>query len=258
MMNSRKGGYIVEAAIILPVFIVAVILLISVVPRAARCERLVYTICDEMTQENIQAHFFKSYMRCESNLYDGAQRALKADDSFSVDRLRYCYTDRVRGGLRTVSIDDVITADFTAAMTYADPLSMGNDIEFTGKLKCRPYTGTEQKEEPMSREEMERSEDSDPVYIFPSWGERYHKKSCSVLNPACEMAVLSQEIKRKYGACSLCNSGEKKIGTTVFLFRQAGEVYHTGDCSTVDKYYIEMERSEAEDKGYTPCLKCGG
>ena len=168
MRNSKKGGYIVEAAIVLPIFIVAVILLISIVPRAARCERLVYAICDEMTQENIQAHFFKSYMRCRSNLTDGALRALKSDDSFSVDRLGYCRTDRVRSGRTSMVIDDVITADFTAVITYMDPLSMGSDMEFSGKIKCRPYTGTERREEAMSREDMERDENSDPVYVFPN------------------------------------------------------------------------------------------
>ena len=258
MRNSKKGGYIVEAAIVLPIFIVAVILLISIVPRAARCERLVYAICDEMTQENIQAHFFKSYMRCRSNLTDGALRALKSDDSFSVDRLGYCHTDRVRSGRTSMVIDDVITADFTAVITYMDPLSMGSDMEFSGKIKCRPYTGTERREEAMSREDMERDENSDPVYVFPNSGERYHRKDCSVLNPACEAAVLSQDIKRRYGSCSLCNSGEKSVGSTVFLFRQAGEAYHTGQCSTVDKYYIEMDRSEAGEKGDTACHICGG
>lgn len=258
MRNSKKGGYIAEAAIVLPIFIVAVILLISIVPRAARCERLVYAICDEMTQENIQAHFFKSYMRCKSNLTDGALRALKSDDSFSVDRLGYCHTDRVRSGRTSMVIDDVITADFTAFITYLDPLSMGSDMEFSGKIKCRPYTGTERREEAMSREDMERDENSDPVYVFPKSGERYHRKDCSVLNPACEAAVFSQDIRKRYGSCSLCNSGEKSIGSTVFLFRQAGEAYHTGRCSTVDKYYIEMERSEAGEKGYTACLICGG
>ena len=200
MRNSKKGGYIVEAAIVLPIFIVAVILLISIVPRAARCERLVYAICDEMTQENIQAHFFKSYMRCKSNLTDGALRALKSDDSFSVDRLGYCHTDRVRSGRTSMVIDDVITADFTAFITYLDPLSMGSDMEFSGKIKCRPYTGTERREEAMSREDMERDENSDPVYVFPKSGERYHRKDCSVLNPACEAAVFSQDIRKRYGS----------------------------------------------------------
>ena len=57
---SKKGSYITEAAIILPIFIVAVLIMISAVPRMARCERLVFTVCDEMAKENIYAHFFKS------------------------------------------------------------------------------------------------------------------------------------------------------------------------------------------------------
>lgn len=257
-MNSKRGSYIVEAVIILPVFIVAVILFISVVPRAARCEKLVFAICDEMAQENIEAHFFKSQMRCQGNIYDGAGRALKDEDGFSIDRLRYCYTDRVRSGRRSIIIDDVITADFTAFLSYADPLAMGNDIVFSGKLKCRPYTGSIRDEESMSREEMERDEVSEPVYVFPDWGEKYHDKGCYYLNPAFEMTSLSQSIRRSHRPCDLCHSGDRAIGTTVFLFRRAGEVYHAGSCKTVEKYYIEMEKDEAVEKGYTPCMKCGG
>ena len=255
---SKKGSYITEAAIILPIFIVAVLIMISAVPRMARCERLVFTVCDEMAKENIYAHFFKSYIRCQSHIREGAERALGESDSFRVDSLKYCYRDRIRAGRTTVTVDDVITVDFTAMLKYNDPLSMGDDIVFSGRFKCRPFTGSVRQSEAMSRDEMERDEDSEPVYVFPDWGERYHKRDCSVLNPAFEMTSLSQQVRKRYRACDICSSGDKSIGTTVFLFRRAGEVYHTGDCSTVEKYFIEIDKDEAEGKGYTPCMKCGG
>lgn len=258
VMTSKKGSYITEAVIILPIFIIAVLLMISTVPRIARCERLVFTICDEMAKENIQAHFLKSYTRCEAKLNDGAERALKEEDSFYLEGLRYCYSDRVSTGSQSFTVEDVISVDFEAALAYNDPLAMGEDIVFRGKLKCRAFTGSVRENVPMGREEMERDDDSEPVYIFPNRGERYHDSECSVLNPAFEMTSLSQDVRREYRSCELCGSGEKSIGTTVFLFRRAGEAYHTGSCNTVDKYFIEIDKEEAEERGYTPCLKCGG
>ena len=46
--NNKKGNYILEAVITMPVFIAAVIALMSIVPIAASCEKIVFAISDEM------------------------------------------------------------------------------------------------------------------------------------------------------------------------------------------------------------------
>ena len=42
---GKRGGYIVEASLTLPAFIVAMILLISVIPFIGTCENAVFAAC---------------------------------------------------------------------------------------------------------------------------------------------------------------------------------------------------------------------
>lgn len=37
---------------------------------------------------------------------------------------------------------------------------------------------------------------------------------------------------------------------------KSGKKYHKDTCSSVSKSKIEMKKSEAEKKGYTPCKNC--
>src|SRR5665648_718980 len=43
-----------------------------------------------------------------------------------------------------------------------------------------------------------------------------------------------------------------------YYFLKTGEAYHGGECPTVEKYVIEIEKETAVKKGYYPCFKCGG
>ena len=46
-------------------------------------------------------------------------------------------------------------------------------------------------------------------------------------------------------------------GAVVYYFRY-GEAYHEAGCSTIEKYVVNMDRRDAEKRGYLPCSKCGG
>ena len=58
--RTKRGSYIVEAAVIVPVFIVAVLMLIAIVPAMATCENTVFSAVDELRLESIKSAFRKN------------------------------------------------------------------------------------------------------------------------------------------------------------------------------------------------------
>jgi hypothetical protein len=70
--------------------------------------------------------------------------------------------------------------------------------------------------------------------------------------------ILNSEIMKRYEPCPKCDSAKASDGILVYCFQAYGEAYHLRNCPMVDKYIISMEKSQAESRGYTPCLKCGG
>lgn len=248
--NTKKGAYIVEAVIVVPIFIMAVMMLISIIPIIATCENMVFATVDEMKAENIKAAFRKNPVALSATL---GHRIYEENNNVSVwkiDRLSYLYSSS--------EIDDLISVDFRSVFSQKNPLGLFSSIIFESRITSRVFTGKVFKEPPSGRDKFEEDEKEQWVYIFPEWGKKYHGKSCTYIRSACQMNYLSQNIKNKYSPCKLCDVKSAEIGTPVFCFVISGQVYHKAGCRIIDKYYIEIEKKDAEAKGYSPCSKCGG
>lgn len=48
MISNKRGAYILEACIVFPPFIIAIIMLLSLIPVMAEWENAVYSACDEL------------------------------------------------------------------------------------------------------------------------------------------------------------------------------------------------------------------
>jgi len=81
---------------------------------------------------------------------------------------------------------------------------------------------------------------------------------CTYVKANAREVVLTGQLKKKYNSCSLCDSDAVSIGAFVYCFEENGTVYHKDTCKQVTRYAIEINKTEAVDKGYTPCSKCGG
>ena len=101
-------------------------------------------------------------------------------------------------------------------------------------------------------------EDSEPVFIFPKRGEKYHSKGCTFLRAASTSAALSGTIRKKYKACPLCHSSRAADGSLVYYFPSDGEDFHLPGCPALQRNYIEIDKGTALRRGYTSCSKCGG
>ena len=117
------------------------------------------------------------------------------------------------------------------------------------KLLYRPFVG---------ESEDISSEDDELVYIFTKRGIRYHKYGCSTMIDGDRELILTNTVRYSYKACELCKPGSLPNGALVYMYSESSTVYHRKSCASVTKSFETMSRSEAEGKGYSPCMLCIG
>lgn len=235
-----------EAAIVMPIFIAATVALMSLVPIFASCENLVFSAADEMRMESVKTIFRKNPAALPILIKSRSSEENLRMDSCQVVFYRYLYKE--------AGIEDLLHLDLRATFSENSPAGVFDSIRFDCSLTARAFTGKLHKKPPDAGAEN----DDTIVYIFPEWGMKYHGKHCTYIKANCKMVYLSQDTKKGYTPCSLCNASFAQIGSPVFCFTENGRVYHLADCRVVSRYYVEIEKGKAVQQGYTPCSKCGG
>ncbi|MDD7719522.1 MAG: hypothetical protein PUJ11_08530 [Eubacteriaceae bacterium] len=241
--HNRKGSYLVEATLVIPVFFIAVFLLISVIPVISACENITYCTTEELRFECMKSAFRKNSTVLPLKVTGRILRENDIVNSSIVTEYDYLYSKNGITDLVSIRNRNVFKSD--------DPLGMGGRLCFTNRITARAFSGTYYRG-------YDGTDDDRWVYIFPEWGEAFHNQSCTYIKRSGKLEYLTGEIKKDYKPCKLCNASSAQTGSPVFCFTRYGEVYHLSDCSVVDRYYIEVRRGEAESKGYRPCSKCGG
>lgn len=243
---GKQGSYLVEAAIIMPIFILAVLMMISAVPALSTFENAAFSISDELYLESAKTAFSG----------DAGTMQLRMKTRIAAENpkvVRFRFID-CKYRYQNQSIDDLISVKYRYSYDGYDPQSVFQSEGFTGSMTVRAFTGKIHKAVP----DGTGVEDDRTVYVFPQWGMRYHQKSCTYVTGCSQMVYLTAQIQKTYKSCRLCNAKSAQIGSPVFCFMKYGEAYHMAGCSTVKRYYITMGQHKAEEQGYSPCSKCGG
>lgn len=248
LKNTKTGSYIVESVIVVPIFIMAVLMLMSIVPIIATCENVNFAVADEMHLECAKTSFRKNPAALPIVVKHRVRDENQKMNWYRTSFYRYLYNEK--------GIEDLITLEFHVNFKEKNPLGLFSSVDYKGRVTARAFTGKLHDSAPDKGEAVEEEENI--VYIFPEWGKRYHGKNCGYVKANCQMVYLSQDTKNKYSPCKLCEAKTAQVGSPVFCFWSSGEVYHLSECRTVDKYYIETKKREAVEKGYTPCSKCRG
>ncbi len=249
MLTNKKGSYIIEAAITLPVFLCAVIIMSSIILMYSCIEDCNFIAANELRRAAAEAAVADTSLavpyRIRREIETGHSRIESA-------RLR-------EAGLRTSrwGTDELLIIDFDLRLRSKNPLGINAVADYDLSLVTRAYVGRERDEGNMTAEEF-AAEDSKPVYIFPKRGERYHSEGCDFLNASSRSGALSETIRNRYKACPLCHSGSAETGALIYYFPAAGEDYHLPGCPSLQRNYIEVDKSVAVERGYTACSKCGG
>ena len=237
-----------EAALTFPAFLIAMILMISVVDAYAAGENAVFSACDELHEETVKAAFLPDPVARPIILVSRVKKENRNIDGIYILGYRYLHSGE--------TMDDLITLDMRLVFSDRGLLGQLNRLIYDVNIRCRAFTGKDNGDG--SSCDPAEEEDSDPVYVFPERGARYHRRECPFLNPACQQVFLTTSIKRRFRPCELCGSEEAALGSVVYCFFTDGEAYHVGGCSMVDKYFVEMERADAIGRGYEACRTCGG
>ena len=247
-VNNKKGSYLVEAAIALPIMIIAVMCLSSIVLMYACIEDCNFIAANEMRKAAFESMLADTAMtvpyRIKKEIVDGHSLV----DSAKVTDFGYRVT--------RWDTDELIACSMLMKMKSKNPLAMAAGGEYEISLVTRAYVGRFRGDDPMSADEF--ASNGDAVYIFPKRGEKYHSEGCRHLTAASTSGVLGPSIKSRYKSCPLCKSGRAANGTLIYYFPAAGEDYHLRGCGALERNYIEIERETAIERGYGPCATCGG
>jgi len=249
--NIKKNGFItLEASIFLPVFIIGILTIGYLMKFIYVQENILYTICDEAKQISKSAYIIKAAPFFALTLEKKLEMENKNVEDVETEDFKYLYSSE--------GLDGLIRYEASYWMDIKFPIKLYDGLSGKETVVFRGLIGSRKEADPTGLDEMEEEKQSDKVWIFPTAGKRYHKRDCPYIAVLPTEAVLTEDIKRKYHACQLCDSKNMETGSLVYYFLKTGEAYHDGECPTVEKYVIEIEKETAVKKGYYPCIKCGG
>jgi len=170
--------------------------------------------------------------------------------SVKLKDVKIIYSDLHENYLTSYRINAVINLEL--------PLGFGRDFELDYGIRYRGFIGDRRSRNPLGAEGLESYEHENPVWVFPQAGEKYHTEGCTYVKASAEAVILTGAVRRKYDSCSLCNSKSLALGSLVFCFSGDNTAYHRGNCRTVDRHSVIIDKTDAVKRGYTPCSKCGG
>ena len=250
LFRNSSGSYTVEAALILPLFILGV-MTIAFLIRIIGIEGAVMQItADEAARLAVDSYAVRSGALFEPVLTSRIMS--ECEDVGAVDVRNYEYLTE-RGG-----IDGIITCTVVSDVRLPLPFPLVRGKTVTNGVMARAWIGKTGTGTPMPFEEMETDSDSITVWVFPQRGERYHKESCLFVTNEPRQMVLTADVRRHYTPCQICGAADLMNGSLVYCYPAYGEAFHRAGCSQVDKYVIPMDLEDAQSRGYTPCSKCGG
>ena len=250
MRSSMKGYYTVEAAMLLPLVLLMILALGYITKAEGNWENAFHCAMDESIRT--------SSMACDGvSAYTAVYRIprrIRAD----VEGLSDVNIRGFRSGFADGTADELTAYTLQATDRLRLPADLGHLFRFSADVKYRAFVGTRSEGEPLGTEGLEEGLPEDPVWIFPLSGEKYHTKTCTYVRACVHSMILNAAVRSQFKPCSSCRSDELPAGSIVYCFEGTDTAYHRGTCRTIHRHTMVIDRTEAIDKGYTPCSKCGG
>jgi len=250
MIRSTKGFYTLEAAIFLPLVILAVFSLGYFMKVEGVWENTVHAAVEESRIAASKAYNNISSIAAAGKIKTRITEENPEIKSVKLKDLKMIYSDSYENYLTSYRIKALINLDL--------PLGFGRDFELDYGIRYRGFVGDRRSKNPLGTEGLESYEQENPVWVFPQAGEKYHTENCTYVKASAEAVILTGALRRKCDSCSLCNSKTLPLGSLVFCFSGEDTAYHRGTCRTVDRHTVVIDRTDADKRGYAPCSKCGG
>lgn len=249
MFKDNRGSYIVEATLILPIFMIAIMVMSSIISAYSCIEDANYISANRLRRTAAVASVIKTDVMVPYSIQRELDRSHSQVGGFAVNSFLY--------RKQQLGIDEIISLDADIMINTKNPIGLNAKANYKLKTVTRAYVGRRREDTHMSVDELSGNDDK-AVYIFPKRGEKYHNKSCSFMHSKAVSTSLDASIKSKYDPCPVCKSRRAKFGAKVYYYPSDGECYHLPGCRVMERNYIEISKKVAERRGYTPCSKCGG
>ncbi len=273
--NLIKGSLTLEAAISFPIFIFAVINLLSAleVIRAnsdiETClhkigkEVALYAVAEDMVNDYIGLKGVTSEV-CATMLADGYSASRMSEDYSSV----YGHSmDVIPTGITPVNfalskaVVDESIVDISVLYQVEPIYNVFNIKGYLLSNRCymHMWTGYDGKG-------ISGAGTSDQKVFVTENGTVYHlTTSCSYLDlsiSGVQSSALSDKRNQSgeiYSACEICKPSTTDSTTTLLFITDYGDKYHNSlSCSGLKRTINEMSKQEAIEKGLGACSKCGG
>lgn len=273
MKRRIKASLTLEAAIAFPVFIFAVINLLSIleVLRAyTDIETCLHRIGKEVALYAVAEDAMGDYVGLAGISADTCATMLA--DGYSASRMSEDYS-YIYGHSKDVVPGDITAANFALSKAVVDEsivdISVLYKVEpiynvfhingylLSNRSYLHMWTGYDGKG-------INGSGSSEQMVFVTENGSVYHLTTgCSYLDLSISgiMATDLSEARNKnggiYSACSSCHPSAED--TSLLFITDYGDSYHSSlSCSGLKRTINEMPLSEAEAAGLGPCSKCGG
>lgn len=246
--NTKKGFLSLEAAIFVPVFVIAVLTFGYLIKVAVASENIMHVMADEARRLSMYSYNIQVAPTFEHNLKARILEKNRDISDTSVESFLYLY--------EYAGKEDLIGIRVSSNIQIRLPIVFHDRVEVSDTLFFRAFTGREFKPEDVCYEHMEEEEEARIVWVFPTAGARYHEEWCGYINVAARQGILGPDIIRNFNPCTLCRASELPHGSVIYYFTGSGAVFHRGSCFIVDRYVISMDERDALRKGYTPCSRC--
>ncbi len=249
-IKRQEGGITLEASLFLPIFLIGILTVAYLMKFVYLQEAILYQLCREariQIRQSVAADLSITYPLVVSHRL--SQSHLETE--FYRHRL-FLYP------LQTRLTDQVVHYEGKYYQKIPFPIQIYEGVAGKESVRFRPFVGRKYRGDAMDPKELEEKKESRMVWVFPKAGERYHERTCSVIEVFPHQTILTTSVRTRYRPCSHCRPEKRGNGSLVYCFPRAGEVYHQKACSLVTRYVIEIDQESAEAQGYTPCRLCGG
>ena len=185
----------VEACILLPIFLFLIMAMAGAFRFLQLSESVLYCGFQQMSKSSVQAAMQPEAEQVERLFLEQKIRR-QVSEELEDEMLRLCSVESVwDGGLISQILED--ERDFFCTMQCVWTVGRGNGGgAFSGRLRfsARTYAG----------------EDQSSVWIFPSWGKRYHRADCRTTGGQRKRTVVDVAEQQGYTPCMICMKEEQK------------------------------------------------
>lgn len=239
--RSKKGHFILEAAIFVPIFILAFLAIGQLINIAGVREGIMHSASDEAGRVARLSYKVKQAEIYRSKIKTRVIRSVKGANDVSIRDYEY------------LKEDDLISFELHYRCKNKIKIGVRENVYMADRVICRAFTG-KKLEGSMGFDAMQGIGDEE-VWIFPESGRCYHRGSCTYVRSSAHAAVKAGNILSGYGPCKKCKSNNSVLGSIVYVFEN-GDKFHFRNCKTLNKICESMGKDEACKSGYVPCSKC--